>query len=80
MDTPLVETVGLTKHFKTPHGLLHAIDKVDLKIGPCRTLGVVGESGCGKSTLGRTVLGLQEQRCRYYKLITKNLIVFRHIN
>lgn len=57
MDTPLVETVGLTKHFKTPHGLLHAIDKVDLKIGPCRTLGVVGESGCGKSTLGRTVLG-----------------------
>lgn len=38
MDTPLVETVGLTKHFKTPHGLLHAIDKVDLKIGPCRTL------------------------------------------
>ena len=56
MDTPLVETVGLTKHFKTPHGLLHAIDKVDLKIGPCRTLGVVGESGCGKSTLGRTVL------------------------
>ena len=59
MDTPLVETVGLTKHFKTPHGLLHAIDKVDLKIGPCRTLGVVGESGCGKSTLGRTVLGLQ---------------------
>ena len=59
MDTPLVETVGLTKHFKTPHGLLHAIDKVVLKIGPCRTLGVVGESGCGKSTLGRTVLGLQ---------------------
>ena len=60
MDTPLVETVGLTKHFKTPHGLLHAIDKVDLKIGPCRTLGVVGESGCGKSTLGRTILRLTE--------------------
>ena len=57
MDTPLVETVGLTKHFKTPHGLLHAIDKVDLKIGPCRTLGVVGESGCGKSTLLKLLLG-----------------------
>ena len=60
MAAPLVETVGLSKYFKTSGGgLLHAVEDVDLKIYPGRTLGVVGESGCGKSTLGRTVLRLQ---------------------
>ena len=42
MDTPLVETVGLTKHFKTPHGLLLALDIVDLKRGSCRSCGGAG--------------------------------------
>ena len=60
MNEPLLETVGLKKYFKTPRGLLHAVDDVNLSI-PCgKTLGVVGESGCGKSTLGRTLLRLIE--------------------
>lgn len=54
----LLETKGLTKYFKTPRGMLHAVDHVDLQIPARRTLGVVGESGCGKSTLGRTILRL----------------------
>lgn len=56
--TPLIETVELTKYFKTSHGMLHAVDGINLKIMPGKTLGVVGESGCGKSTLGRTILRL----------------------
>ena len=59
-STPLIETVGLKKYFKTAGGLLHAVDNVNLKINKGQTLGVVGESGCGKSTLGRTVLRLIE--------------------
>ena len=55
---PLVETRHLKKYFKTPAGLLHAVDDVDLSIGRGSTLGVVGESGCGKSTLGRVILKL----------------------
>ena len=39
---------------------LHALDGVNLRIRPGRTLGVVGESGCGKSTLGKTILRLTE--------------------
>ena len=39
---------------------LHALDGVNLRIRPGRTLGVVGESGCGKSTLGKTILRLIE--------------------
>jgi oligopeptide/dipeptide ABC transporter ATP-binding protein len=58
---PLVETRNLRKLFRLRGGsLLHAVDGIDLKIFPSRTLGVVGESGCGKSTLGRTILKLIE--------------------
>ena len=56
----LLETCHLKKYFSTPHGMLHAIDDVNLSIREGETLGVVGESGCGKSTLGRTVLRLLE--------------------
>lgn len=59
MATPLVETRNLKKYFKTASGTLHAVEDVNLKIMPGKTLGVVGESGCGKSTLGRTILRLQ---------------------
>ena len=59
-QTPLLETRDLCKFFKVAKGDLHAVDKVNLKIFPGKTLGVVGESGCGKSTLGRTLLRLLE--------------------
>ena len=60
MSMPLLETRNLKKYFKTPAGMLHAVDDVSLTIMKGQTLGVVGESGCGKSTLGRTVLRLLE--------------------
>lgn len=57
---PLIEIKNLSKYFKVPAGLLHAVDKVSFTIEKGKTLGVVGESGCGKSTLGRTLIHLQE--------------------
>lgn len=60
MNKPLLEAVNLKKYFKTPNGMLHAVESVNFKLGEGKTLGVVGESGCGKSTLGRTILRLQE--------------------
>ena len=54
----LIETRDLKKYFRTPAGLLHAVDGINLSINQGTTLGVVGESGCGKSTLGRVVLRL----------------------
>ena len=59
-NTPKVEVKHLKKYFKTPSGMLHAVDDVSFSIEKGHTLGIVGESGCGKTTLGRTVLRLVE--------------------
>jgi len=56
----LIAVQNLKKYFKTPGGMLHAVDDVSFSISGGETLGVVGESGCGKTTLGRVVLGLIE--------------------
>ena len=56
----LIEVQNLKKYFKTPRGMLHAVDDVSFGIEQGQTLGVVGESGCGKSTLGRVIIKLLE--------------------
>ena len=58
MADKILEVKDLTKYFKTPRGMLHAVDHVSFSIERGKTLGVVGESGCGKSTTGRCVLRL----------------------
>ena len=58
MSDVLLECRNLKKYFKTPSGILHAVDDISFSLDRGKTLGVVGESGCGKSTLGRTVLRL----------------------
>ena len=60
MADNILEVRDLTKYFKTPRGMLHAVDHVNFSIERGKTLGVVGESGCGKSTTGRCVLRLLE--------------------
>ena len=60
MSEILIETHDLKKYFKTPAGVLHAVDSINIQIPKGKTLGVVGESGCGKSTLLRVLLRLLE--------------------
>ncbi len=60
MDKPILQVENLKKYFRTPGGMLHAVDDVSFSIEKGKTLGVVGESGCGKSTIGRAILRLIE--------------------
>lgn len=60
MGNQMLEVRNLKKYFKTPAGMLHAVDNVSFTLEKGKTLGVVGESGCGKSTLGRAILNLHE--------------------
>ncbi len=58
LDGPLLEIDEVKTFFKTPRGLVHAVDGVSLTLERGKTLGVVGESGCGKSVLSRSIMGL----------------------
>ena len=57
-DAPLLEVTDLRTSFKTPRGLVKAVDGVSLTLERGKTLGIVGESGCGKSVLSKSIMGL----------------------
>jgi len=81
----ILELQDVKKYFRTPKGMLHAVDGISFKQEAGTTLGVVGESGCGKSTLGYLVLHLLDSSGgkMFYegkdvtKLSKKELIDFR---
>ncbi len=61
---PLLQVVGLTKHFPVRGDLfsarktVRAVDDVSFSIAKGETVGIVGESGCGKSTTARLLMHL----------------------
>src|SRR5512136_3035048 len=58
MPDILLDVQGLETTFKTPDGVVHAVNGVSFGLGEGETLGLVGESGCGKSVTMLSVLGL----------------------
>jgi peptide/nickel transport system ATP-binding protein len=76
-ETPMVELRGVSRRFQKKldiaaklarklgadvrEEIVHAVDKVDLRVRKGEVVGLVGESGCGKSTLGRIVAGILPQ-------------------
>jgi peptide/nickel transport system ATP-binding protein len=76
-ETPMVELRGVSRRFSkkldiaaklarrlganVKEEVVHAVDRVDLRVRKGEVVGLVGESGCGKSTLGRIVAGILPQ-------------------
>jgi oligopeptide transport system ATP-binding protein len=58
MPVPLLDVKGLETQFKTPDGIVHAVNGVSFSLEEGETLGLVGESGCGKSVTMMSVLRL----------------------
>jgi peptide/nickel transport system ATP-binding protein len=66
MSKPMLELVGLTKHFPVRNGfgrqtgVVKAVDNVSLRIERGKVYGLAGESGSGKSTIARMIMGLAQ--------------------
>lgn len=58
MPELLLDVQGLETQFRTPDGVVHAVNGVSFGLKEGETLGVVGESGCGKSVTMLSVLRL----------------------
>src|SRR3954465_5089034 len=52
---------GLTKSFKTPHGVVEAGKGIDIEIARGETVALLGPNGAGKSTTIDMLLGLLPQ-------------------
>ena len=58
MPDLLLDVQGLETQFKTPDGIVHAVNGVSFGLKEGETLGLVGESGCGKTVTMMSVLHL----------------------
>jgi len=58
-DNPIISIRGLEKTFPSDHGLVRAINKIDLDVRENEFVVLLGPSGCGKTTTLRCVAGLE---------------------
>ena len=55
---PLLRVKNLVTSFRTPSGVLRAVDDVSFDVPRASTVAIVGESGCGKSVTALSIMRL----------------------
>lgn len=55
----MIETIDLTKEYRTDTGRIRALDGVSITVNPGERIGVLGDNGSGKSTLIRLIGGVE---------------------
>lgn len=60
-NRPLLQIDTLQVHFRTPSGILRAVEGLSLNIFANETVAIVGESGCGKSVTSLAIMGLLQK-------------------
>ena len=58
---PLLEVADLTVEFSTRHGVVRAVEHVDVHVAKGETVGIVGESGSGKSVTSYAVMRILDR-------------------
>ncbi|MCA9859052.1 MAG: ABC transporter ATP-binding protein [Thermomicrobiales bacterium] len=57
---PILAVDNLEQRFKTPGGLVYAVNGVTFQVAAGESVGLVGESGSGKSTIAKSIVRLGE--------------------
>jgi peptide/nickel transport system ATP-binding protein len=77
MAERLLEVKNLKTYFNTHHGVVRAVDGVDLHIDEGETVGIIGESGSGKSVTALSIMRLIAQP---YGRIVEGQVLYRGKN
>jgi spermidine/putrescine transport system ATP-binding protein len=69
-----IELVGVAKEFRSRHGVVVAVDHIDLVIGEGEFFSLLGPSGCGKTTTLRMIGGFEEPTAGQILLHGKDVV------